>query len=177
MWTYPNLKQLAFDLDMRGVTFDQCQTGLRWQKTTFLLATPSLKLRLQDQFGDLVCDHRANEHLSLVGPIRNDARFPSEESAEYTADTGMCGRLVAAIDSCIVNDAVPTAAAVNSADPLDDWNAFYAAHDADTPVASLYYVAETDSEKHQFNDTAALGKPVLQRDTLGAVLASTDPRE
>ena len=69
MWTYPNLKHLAADLNMRGVTFDQCRTGLRWQKTTFLLATPSLAPLLQAQFDDLVCDHRANEHLSLVGPM------------------------------------------------------------------------------------------------------------
>ena len=38
-------------------------------------------------------------------------------------------------------------------------------------------MAETDSEREQLDNSTALERPKLQRDTLSAVLASTDARE
>ena len=114
MWTYPKLKELALALGMRGVTFDQCRTNLRWKKTTFLLATPGLAPMLQARFGELVCNHRADEHDSLVGPRKSDGSFPSEESSEYTAD--MCEHIASAIDEWIQGNPAPACAVATVAE-------------------------------------------------------------
>ena len=108
----------------------------------FLLATTSLVPLLRAQFGDLVYNHRADDPDSLVGPMRDDASFPSEESAEYTAD--MCDRIAAAADAWIVSHPKQACAAAAVTDPLEDWNSFYTNHDGSPPVANLFYVSFRD---------------------------------
>ena len=182
MWTYPALITLAADLNMDGVAFDQCRTDQKWQKTTFLLATPGLIEAVRLQFEGIVCNH-AGGHKTMAGPLRDDGSFQSEDSAEYTAD--MCGRLAAAVDAYLAPP-VPVSAADTEADPMHDWTTFY--DTGDRAPAVIAYIGEasdesasnaTGVEEQHAASGASLAdlKPKLQRDTLAAVLASTDARE
>ena len=174
MWTYPGLITLAADLHMDGVAFDQCRTDQKWQKTTFLLATPGLIEAVRQQFEGLVCNH-AEGHKTMAGPLRNDGSFQSEDSAEYTAD--MCMRLSAAVDAYLA-PSVPVSAVDTEADPMHDWAAFY--DTGDGAPAVIAYVGEVDDDEAPRATTGVDLtdlKPKLQRDTLAAVLANTDASE
>ena len=85
MWSFPALGRLVARRKMSGVAFDQCRTGQKWQKTTYLLATPRLAGELKSEFENLLCDH--GDHPPLPGPRLANAKYASEESAEYTTPT------------------------------------------------------------------------------------------
>ena len=105
------------------------------------LATPRLIDALREHFGELVCDHPEG-HESIAGPLRDEARFKSEEAAECTAD--MCSRLAASVDAWLAAQPTPVTVADIEADPIADWAAFYE-HGDGTPVV-VAYVEEPDVE-------------------------------
>ena len=137
MWSYPALNTFAARQRMRGVTFDRCRTGLKWQKTTYLLATPRLASELHLEFAHLVCDH--GEHKVLPGPRGADDKYESEESAEYSGE--MCARIARSIRRTVPTadaQAAPATAAVEGErDPIADWAAFYEAETNAPPLAYL----------------------------------------
>ena len=60
--------------------------------------TPGLVDHVRSEFQALVCNHPGG-HKRMAGAMREDSTFPSEESAEYTAD--MCLRIATALDRWI----------------------------------------------------------------------------
>ena len=103
--------------------------------------------------------------------------------AEYTAD--MCLRIATALDRWIEERPVNVSVAHTENHPLADWEDFYADVDNDGVAVTLAYVEEAEPVT-AMNITVGSGpfpgdddvRPQpLQRDTLAAVIAHTDPKE
>ena len=66
MWTYPRMLELARAYRSLSVCFDRCRVGCETQKTTELLASPSIFDEVVWRFGTLRCNHVECRRHSLL---------------------------------------------------------------------------------------------------------------
>ena len=106
MWSYPRMLKLARAYRSLSVIFDQCALGAPSQKTTELLASPSIFDVLVQEFGCLRCNHIECRKFSLMKSANPNA---VAQSAQYNGE--MCERLAKCfVKTCVIQkkDVAPT---------------------------------------------------------------------